>query len=94
VIIQLIYIAANIFCATFLASIVAEIGRRARTLAAINILPLFAGPYLVFLGDILSTSLSNIYLIYRSAGIIVFSLSIIYALAVAESKISLPLDVP
>ncbi|KAH7393741.1 putative cell surface metalloreductase [Cadophora sp. MPI-SDFR-AT-0126] len=94
VIIQLIYIAANTFCATFPASTVAEIGRRAGTLAAINMVPLFAGPHLAFLGDILGTPLGNIHLIHRSAGIMAFSLSIIHALVVAKSKISLPLDVP
>ncbi|PVH67427.1 hypothetical protein DL98DRAFT_443624, partial [Cadophora sp. DSE1049] len=94
VIIQLIYIAANTFCATFPASTVAEIGRRAGTLAAINMVPLFAGPHLAFLEDILGTPLGTIHLIHRSAGIMAFSLSIVHALAITGSKTSLPLDVP
>lgn len=94
IIIQLVYIAANILCVTFPASPVAEIGRRAGTLAAINMVPLFAGPHLAFLENILGTPLGTIHLIHRSAGIMAFSLSIVHVLVIAESKISLPLDVP
>ena len=94
VIMQLVYIAANVFCVTFPASSIAEIGRRAGTLAVINMVPLFAGPHLAFLGNILGTSLGTIHLIHRSAGIMTFSLSIAHVLVKAESRPSLPLDLP
>ncbi|CZT07745.1 related to FRE2 Ferric (and cupric) reductase [Rhynchosporium graminicola] len=94
VIMQLVYIAANIFCVTFPASSIAEIGRRAGTLAVINMVPLFAGPHFAFLEDILGTSLATIHLIHRSAGIMTFSLSIVHALVIAESRVSLLLDLP
>jgi len=94
VFIQLIYITGNIFCIGFRVSTIAEAGRRAGTLAVVNMIPLFAGPHLAFLADLLAVPLRIIRRVHRSVGIMAFLLGVVHVLVVAESKVSLPLDVP
>ena len=53
VLLQVIYLTINILCLTFRVSSVKEAGARARTIAMINMTPLFFGFHLSFLANIL-----------------------------------------
>ena len=72
VLVQLIYIAANIICLifkvstmsksnlpTFQVSTILESSLQAGTLSLINMIPVFAGPHLGFLADLLGLSIST-----------------------------------
>jgi hypothetical protein len=93
VIVQLIYVAVNLFCAGFGASTIADAGLRAGTLAVVNMIPLFAAPHLAFASDLIGVSLKSIRSIHRSAGSMVFLLGLLHVVVVAASNVSLHPDV-
>jgi hypothetical protein len=79
IIIQLFYIAINAFCLSFrVTSDIAKAGMRAGNLSLINMIPLFLGPHLSFLADILGISLSTFRLIHRSAGLMSLGLACLH----------------
>lgn len=81
IMIQLAYIASNSFCIGFRVSDVAKASVRAGSLSLINMIPLFLGPHLGFLADILGISLSTFRLLHRSAGLMSFGLALFHMLA-------------
>ena len=85
VIIQLAYITSNSFCLGFRSSI-AKAGLRAGSLSLINLIPLFLGPHLGFLADILGVSLSTFRHLHRSAGLMSSGLVLFHALIVIISR--------
>jgi hypothetical protein len=92
IIIQFIYIASNSFCLGFRVSrlgfrvaSIAEAGIQAGILLLINMIPLFLGPHLSFLADILGVSLSTFRHIHRSAGLMFPGLVLFHALVIVTS---------
>jgi hypothetical protein len=92
VVMQLVYVAANLFCAGFGASTIADAGLRAGTLAVVNMIPLFAAPHFAFAADLIGMSLKTIRGIHRSAGFMVFLLGLLHVVTVVASNVSLHLD--
>jgi len=92
--VQLIYIAGNVFCFSFRASTILQAGLRAGTLSVINLIPLFAGPHLNTLADLLGVSLNMFRQIHRSAGIMAALLTIFHVLVAVASQTSFALDLP
>ncbi len=84
-IIQLVYIACNSLCVGFRVSDIAKAAIRAGNLSLINMIPLFLGPHLGFLADILGISLSTFRLMHRSAGMMSCSLVLFHILAMLAS---------
>ena len=74
VLVQLVYITANLFCLSFRVSKISEAGLRAATLSLINMIPLFAGPHLSFVADLLGVSLTTYRQIHGTAGVGSFGL--------------------
>src|SRR5258705_6552614 len=72
--VQLVYITVNVFCFSFRVSTISEAGLRAGTLSLINTIPLFAGPHLSFLADLLGVSLRTYRHVHRSTGLMSFAL--------------------
>ncbi|OCK88971.1 uncharacterized protein K441DRAFT_586055, partial [Cenococcum geophilum 1.58] len=68
-------------------------GLQAVNLSLINIIPLFASPYLNFLIDILRVSLNIYRRVYRLVRIISFILLLFYIFTVMASQNSFPLCV-
>lgn len=85
IIIQIVYIASNSFCVGFRVSSIEKAGVRAGHLSLINMIPLFLGPHLGFLADILGISLSMFRLMHRSAGLMSFGLVLFHVVAVLLS---------
>jgi hypothetical protein len=94
VLVQLIYIAGNICCFEFWDTTTSQAGRRAGTLAMINLIPLFAVPHLSTLADLLGMTLSTFRQIHRSAGVMAVMLTIFHVLIMIASQPSFPLDLP
>jgi len=94
VLVQLIYIAANIYCFEFWNITISQAGLRAGTLAMINLIPLFTVPHLNTLADLLDVTLSTFRQIHRSAGVMAVMLTIFYLLVMIASQPSFPLDLP
>ena len=92
--VQLVYLTGNIFCFSFRVSTISEAGLRAGTLSLINTIPLFAGPHLGFLADLLGVSLRTYRHVHRSAGLMSFALILFHVLVVVFSRASFPLDLP
>ncbi|KFZ13859.1 hypothetical protein V501_03498 [Pseudogymnoascus sp. VKM F-4519 (FW-2642)] len=93
VVVQLVYVAVNIFCASFRAPTIADVGLRAGTLAVVNMIPLFATPHLAFAADWIGMSLRTIHIVHRSAGFMTFFLGLLHVIVAAASHVSLSLDV-
>jgi hypothetical protein len=100
VLLQLIYIAGNITCFSLGASNVkpqtsrlSEAGLRAGTLSMINLIPLFAGPHLGSLADLLGVTLSTVRQIHRSAGVMAALLAVIHVVVAVVTRPSFALDV-
>jgi hypothetical protein len=92
VLVQLIYIAGNICCFKFWDTTISQAGLRAGTLAIINLIPLFTGPHLSTLADLLGVTLSTFRQIHRSAGVTAVMLTIFHVLVMVASQPSFPLD--
>lgn len=94
VLMQLICIVGNICCLKFWDTTTSQAGLRAGTLAAINLIPLFAVPHLSTLADLLGVTLSTFRQIHQSAGVTVVGLTIFHVLVAVASQPSFPLDLP
>jgi hypothetical protein len=92
--VQLIYITGNICGLKFWNTIISQAGLRAGTLAVINLIPVFAGPYLSTLADLLGMSLSMFRQIHRSAGVTAVALAIFHVLVMVASQPSFSLNLP
>ncbi|OBT55433.1 hypothetical protein VE04_05610 [Pseudogymnoascus sp. 24MN13] len=99
VVIQLAYLAINLFCVFVVLSWdglkpanFSDAGRRAGTLAEVNMIPLLAGPHFAFLSDLLGLSLKTIRGIHRPAGWMTAALVLLHAMAAASDG-PLPIDV-
>lgn len=92
VILHLVYISLNVFCLSFQASSALEAGLRAGTLALINMVPLFAGPHLGFLADVLGLSLTSFHRIHRSAAWMSFAMALFHVFTVIVSRITFNLS--
>jgi hypothetical protein len=84
-VIQLVYIGSNSFCLGFRANIV-KAGLRAGTLSVVNFIPLFLGPHLSFLADILGVSLRTFRHIHRSAALMSSGLVLFHVLTAIISR--------
>jgi hypothetical protein len=89
---HLMYIGLNVFCLGFQASSAWKAGLRAGTLSLINMVPLFAGPHLGFLADMLGLSLISFHRIHRSAGWMSFAMAFFHVSTVIVSGVSLDLS--
>ena len=94
ILVQLIYIALNVFCLGFRVSTLPKAGLRAGNLSLANMIPLLAGPHLSFLADILSFRLGTYRRVHRSAGVMSFALLLFHVLVVAFQRTSLSLRIP
>ena len=94
VLVQLVYIAANIICLTFQVSTISKSSLRAGTLSLINTILAFAGPHLGFLADLLGLSMSTYRHLHRSAGIMSCSLTFFHVFVAVASQPSFGLDLP
>ena len=88
VLVQSIYLAVNLFCITFRVADLSQAGNRSGTLCLINLGPLFAGPHLDFLADLLGLPLKAYRCVHRSAGLLSFALAIFHVLAAVAIKSS------
>lgn len=86
VLIQLVYIGSHCVCLGFGSPGLAKAGMRAANLSLINLIPLFLGPHLGFLADILGVSLSTFRHVHRSAGLMSSGLVLFHALTVIISR--------
>jgi hypothetical protein len=92
VMIQLAYITSNSVCLGFRFPSIATAGIRASNLSLINLIPLFLGPHLSFLADILGVSLSTFQRIHRSAGLMSLGLVLFHALVIVISSTAFTLS--
>ena len=67
---------------------------RAGTLSITNLIPLFAGPHLSTLADLLGVTLSMFRQIHRSAGVMAVLLAVFHVLVAVASRPSFALDLP
>jgi hypothetical protein len=88
VLLQVIYLTANLFCISFRVANLSEAGLRAGTLSLINLGPLLSGPHLDFLADLLGLPLKAYRCVHRSAGLVAFALAVFHVLAAAATKSS------
>lgn len=86
VIIQLVYIGVNSFCLGFRFPSIATAGIRAGNLSLINLIPLFLGPHLSFLADLLGVSLRTFRHIHCSVGLISLGLVLFHSLVIFTSR--------
>ena len=89
ILVQLIYIALNVFCLGFRVSTLPKAGLRAGNLSLANMIPLLAGPHLSFLADILGFRLGTYRRVHCSAGVMSFALLLFHILVVAFQRTSL-----
>ena len=94
VLLQSAYIAINAFCLSFRVSTFSKAGLRAANLSLANMVPLFAGPHLSILADMLGFRLGIYRQIHRSAGLISFALLLFHLLVVALQRTSFSLKIP
>ena len=74
------YVAGNVFCLSFRAASTVEVGRRAGSIALINMVPLFSGPHLSLLANALGVSLVSAQRVHRSMGIMASALVLVHLL--------------
>ena len=83
---ELIYFAANVFCACFKVSAASDVATRAGHLSLINMVPAYFGFYLSFVCTLLGVSLPIYRLFYTSTGTISIILGVLYTVINAASK--------
>jgi hypothetical protein len=83
-----LYMLINMLCLGFRRPAIQEAGLRAANLSLINIIPVFAGPHLSFLADILGISLASIYRVHRYSGIMSCFLIVFHTIVVASDQSS------
>ena len=77
---QVAYAAGNVFCLTFHATSISEVGEQAGNMAMINLVPLFASLSLSWLADALGVSLVSVQQVHRSAAIMASALALVHLL--------------
>ena len=92
ILLEILYIAGNSFCLSFRVANISQAGVRAGNLSLINLIPVYAGPHLLFLADILRIPLRSYQWIHRSAGLMSSVLVLFHALTVATRKPSFVLS--
>ena len=92
ILIQLVYIAINVFCFSFRVSSISNAGLRAGDLSLINMIPLFLGPHLSFLAGLFGVSLDTYRLVHRSAGVMSVMLLLFHVLTVVAGRTAFPLS--
>ena len=83
---QLIYLIANIFCASFGVSTAKEAGVRAAHLSLINMMPTYFEFHLSFICDLLRVSLTTYRLFHAFTGIMSVLFELLHVLIHATSK--------
>jgi hypothetical protein len=91
---QLLYIGVNVLCLWLHVPSIWTAGLRAANLSLINLIPLFAGPHLSFLADLLGITLHMYRRFHRSAGLMSFVLLVLHILTVVAKRTSFPLHNP
>jgi len=92
--VHLIYVAINAFCLGFRDSAPSKAGHRAGNLSLANMIPLFAGPHLGFLADVLGFRLDTYRRIHRSVGVMSFALLLFHVLVIADKRTAFSLRIP
>jgi predicted ferric reductase len=87
-------IAGTIFCFSFRAPAIEQAGRRAGTLSLVNLIPVFAGPHLSTLADLLVLTLATFQQIHRSAGLMAVLLAVFHVLVALIPRPAFSLDLP
>ncbi len=83
---QLVYLAANIFCASFRVSTAKQASVRAGHLSLINMIPAYFGFHLSFICDMLGVSLATYRLFHASTGTMSVLLGLLHVLIHAAGK--------
>jgi hypothetical protein len=91
VVMQLSYVAVNVFCLK--TTSVQMAGLRAGTLSLVNMIPLLASLHISFIADILGIRLASYQRIHRLAGIMSSFLLVLHVLTVFTSRTAFPLHV-
>jgi len=86
---QLIYLAANVFCACFKVSTATDTATRAGHLSLINMLPTYFGFHLSFVCTLLGVSLPTYRLFHASTGTMSILFGVLHAAINAAVKPSL-----
>ena len=94
VFLQLLYISVNALCLGFGASSIWTVGLRAANLSLINLIPLFAGPHLSLLADLLDITLRMFRRFHRSARLMSFVLLVLHILTMVAKRTSFSLHNP
>jgi hypothetical protein len=98
ILLHFVYIASNAACLGVgvsqldsSASVLLQVGLQAGGLALVNLIPLYAGPHLDFLADILGVSRRTIRQMHRSVAAMVMLLTIFHTVVILATKQSFPL---
>lgn len=91
---QLVYLVANIFCASFRVLTAKEVSVRAAHLSLINMMPAYFGFHLSFISDLLGVSLATYRLFHASTGTISVLFGLLHILIHAISKPSFQVGEP
>jgi len=86
VLLHLIYLAVNAVCLSVGVTNLSHAGRRAGTLAVINLGLLLSGLHLNFLADLLGLSVAAIRVIHRSAGLVAFGFAVFHVVVAAITE--------
>lgn len=85
------YVVIVAFCLGFRTSSLPAIGRRSGYLALVNLVPLFAGPHLTFLADLLGLSLNVYRLLHRTVGVMSYALALLHVVVEMIKRQAFPL---
>ena len=88
VLMQILYLAVNLFVLTFRAQSFHDGATRAGTLTIVNMAPLVFGPHHSFLADLLGLSLRTYRCMHRSVGVMSSSLVSLYTLDIIQDSLS------
>ncbi len=101
VLLHLMYIAGNITCLSLglshtnvQISTFSQAGLRAGILSVVNLIPLFAGPHLDLLADLLGLNLNTVRQIHRSIGVMTVLLVVFHVMVAVASRSSFALGLP
>jgi hypothetical protein len=94
ILLQSIYIAANIFCLSFRVPSISKAGLRAANLSLINLIPLFSSLSFNVLTDFLGISLGTFRQFHRSAGVMSFVLLVFHVVTAIAGQPFFSLHVP
>lgn len=99
ILVHLVYIAGNIACfsleineSSLQFSPLSQASLRAGTLSLVNLIPLFAGPHLSTVADLLGLTLDTFRQIHRSAGVMTVLLAILHVLMAVSAQLPFALN--